>query len=57
METPKQQFHSHPSDAVVHPRGRERALGADDIRRRIERSRGWEWLPRDPVMQIKQGSA
>ena len=44
METLKQQFNSHSSEAVVHLRGRQRTLGAKDIRHRIERSRGWAAL-------------
>ena len=46
METLKQEFNSHASEAVVHLRGRERALGAEDIRERIEKSRGWAALRR-----------
>ena len=44
METLKQQFNSHSSEAVVHLRGRQRTLGAKDIRHWIERSRGWAAL-------------
>ena len=44
METLKQEFNSHSSEAVVHLRGRQRALGAEDIRHRIEQSRGWAAL-------------
>ena len=49
METLKQQFDSQASDAIVHLRGRERALGAEDIRHRIEKSRGWAALRRQPA--------
>ena len=40
MEMLKQQYNSHASEAMVHLRGLERALGADDIRHRIKKSRG-----------------
>ena len=46
METLKQEFHSHASEAVVHLRGRVWALGAEDIRHRIEQSRRWAALRR-----------
>ena len=46
METLKQQFHSHASDATVHLRGRERTLRTEDIRHRIEKGRGWAALRR-----------
>ena len=46
METLKQQFYLHVSDAIIHLRGRERALDAEDIRHRIEKSRGCVALSR-----------
>ena len=49
METLKQQFDWQASGAIVHLRGRERALGAEDIRHRIEKSRGWAALRRQPA--------
>ena len=49
MQTPDQQFNSRVSGAIGRLRGRERALGAEDIRHRIEKSRGWAALRRQPA--------
>ncbi len=55
METLKQQFHSLANEAVVHLRGRVRALGAEDIRHRIEKSR--EWATLRPTACAREGQA
>ena len=58
METLKQRFNAHASDAIAHLRGRERALRAEDIRHRIETSRGWAALRRKRARgQPKPGSS